>query len=200
MRIKDMKQAVLLLENEWNLGKKESASTGNICAWIFLMSILEETEKFVYYKEHGKLIGFAGYSKNSSTRHLFRKKFYSFIKKQLYKSKKIKNLNGLKQYEKNYSYTPDKLKNYFDGELSILILDKKYRGQGIGKRLLLQTFELAKKDNIKKLQIVTDESCSYQIYEKLGCKKIYETMVENREFEKYINTSKERAFIYEKDL
>lgn len=26
------------------------------------MEILEQTEKFVYYKENGKLLGFAGYS------------------------------------------------------------------------------------------------------------------------------------------
>lgn len=200
MRIKDMKQTVKLLQDEWNLGKKESKSEGNICAWIYLMEILEETEKFVYYRDRGKLIGLAGYSKDNSNKYYIRKKFYSFIKKQLYKSKKIKNLDGLKQYENNYNYKPDELKNYFDGELSILILDKNYRGQGIGKKLLLKVFELAKKDNMKKLQILTDESCSYQIYEKLGCKKIYETIVDNKEFEKYINTPKERAFIYEKAL
>ena len=50
-----MKQAVKLLGNEWNLGKKESGATNNICAWIYLMEILKETEQFVYYKENGKL-------------------------------------------------------------------------------------------------------------------------------------------------
>lgn len=200
MKIKDMRQAVKLLDNEWNLGKKESCSKGTICAWIYLMEILEKTEKFVFYKQHGKLLGFAGYSKNSSTKHLVKKKFYTFIKKQLYKSKKIKNLDGLKQYENNYQYVPDELENYFDGELIILIVDKKYRGQGIGKKLLLKAFELAKNDNMKNLQISTDESCSYQIYEKLGCKKIYETIIENKEFIKLKNITREKAFIYEKKL
>ena len=68
MRYKDMKQAVKLLENEWNLGKKESGAKSNICAWIYLLSVLEESERIITYKEGKKLIGFAGYSKNNSKR------------------------------------------------------------------------------------------------------------------------------------
>ncbi len=127
MKYKDMKRAVLLLENEWNLGAKESGAPKRLCAWIYLMEILEETEQFVYYKENGKLIGFAGYSKWNSKKHLLQKKFYNFIRKGLYKSKKIKDLKALKEYETNYDYVPKNMQNYFDGELSILILDKSYR-------------------------------------------------------------------------
>ena len=47
MRYRDMKYAVKLLESEWDLGKKECGASGNICAWIYLMEILEETEQFV---------------------------------------------------------------------------------------------------------------------------------------------------------
>ena len=79
MRYKDMKRAVELLETEWNLGKKESGSSGKICAWIYLMEILEETEQFVYYRDNGKLIGFAGYSKWNSKKYLYKKMFYNFI-------------------------------------------------------------------------------------------------------------------------
>lgn len=35
MYYSEMKQAVKLLANEWNLGKKECGATGNICAWIY---------------------------------------------------------------------------------------------------------------------------------------------------------------------
>lgn len=200
MKIKDMKQAVKLFENEWNLGAKESGASRRLCAWIYLMGILEETEQFTYYRENGKLLGFAGYSKNNSKKCILRKNIYKFIRYQLYKSKKIKNLNALKEYEENYYYVLDNMKNHFDGEVSILILDKNCRGKGIGKKLLQDVFELAKKDNMKNLQILTDESCSYEIYEKLGCKKVYETIVENREYEKLGNLTTEKAFIYEKEL
>lgn len=200
MTIKNMQQAVKLLEKEWDLGAKASGASRRLCAWIYLMEILEETEQFVYYRENGKLLGFAGYSNNKSKKHLLRKKFYKFVRYQLYKSKDIKDLKALREYEDNYYYVPNNMKNYFDGEVLILILDKNYRGKGIGKKLLQEVFELAKKDNMKNLQILTDESCSYQIYEKLGCKKVYETIVENKEYGKLENVLTEKAFIYEKKL
>ena len=171
MYYSEMKQAVKLLENEWNLGKKECGATGNICAWIYLFAILEESERIVTYKDGRKLVGFVGYSKNNSKKHLLKKRFYTIIKNKLYKSKNIKDLNALKQYENNYDYLPKELENYFDGEISILLVDKSYRGKGIGKKLLLEAFNLAKKDNMKNLQILTDESCDFRFYEKLWMRK-----------------------------
>lgn len=133
MYYSEMKQAVKLLANEWNLGKKESGATGNICAWIYLFTILEESEKIVTYKDGRKLVGFCGYSRNNSKKHLFKKKFYTIVKNKLYKNKNIKDLHALKQYENNYDYLPKELENYFDGEVSILLVDKNYRGKSIGK-------------------------------------------------------------------
>lgn len=200
MYYSEMKQAVKLLANEWNLGKKESGATGNICAWIYLFTILEESEKIVTYKDGRKLVGFCGYSRNNSKKHLFKKKFYTIVKNKLYKNKNIKDLHALKQYENNYDYLPKELENYFDGEVSILLVDKNYRGKSIVKKLLLEVFNLAKKDNMKNLQILTDESCNFKFYENCGCKKIYETIVKNQEYGKLGNISSEKAFIYEKNL
>ena len=200
MKFNDMKRAVELLENEWDLGEIESGASRRLCAWIYLLEILEETEQFVYYRENGKFLGFAGYSKWNSKKHLLKKKFYTFVKKQLYKSKKIKDVNALMEYEKNYDYVPNNMRDYFDGELSMLILDKSYRGRGIGKKLLLDVFDLAKKDNMKNLQILTDESCSYGVYESVGCKKVYQTIIENKEYGKLGKVNKELAFIYEKNF
>ncbi len=200
MYYSEMKQAVKLLANEWNLGKKECGATGNICAWIYLFTVLEESEKIITYKDGRKLIGFAGYSRNNFSKHLLKKKFYTIIKNKLYKSKNIKDLNALKQYENNYDYLPKELENYFDGEVSILLVDRNYRGKNIGKKLLLEIFKLAKKDNIKNLQILTDESCNFKFYESCGCQKIYETIVKNQEYGKLGNISSYKAFIYEKKL
>jgi len=196
----EMKQAVDLLYDEWNLGKKESGATGKICAWIYLFDCLKDSEKIITYKDNNKLVGFAGYSNNKSKKHNLRKKFYTLIKNRLYKSKKIKDLNALKEYENNYSYLPKELENYFDGEVSILIVDNNYRGKGIGKKLLLNVFDYAKKDNMKNIQILTDESCNYKFYENCGCKKIYETIVKNQEYGKLGEELIETAFIYEKVL
>ncbi len=200
MNYNEMKQAVKLLSKEWNLGKKEAEANNDICAWIYLLGILQESEKIIKYKDGKKLIGFCGYSKESSNKHKASKEFYKIVKNRLYKSKSIKNLEALKEYENNYNYVPKELKNYFDGDVSILIVDKAYRGKKIGEKLLIEVFELAKKDNMKNLQIMTDESCNYKFYENLGCKKVYETIIENKEIGQLGNGYTEKAFIYEKKL
>lgn len=200
MKYNEMKQAVKLLSKEWNLGKKEAGADNDICAWIYLFDVLQESERIIKYKDGNKLIGFCGYSKEYSNKHKLSKMFYGFVKNRLYKSKSIKNLKAFKEYENNYNYIPEKLKNHFDGEVSILIVDEDYRGKKIGKKLLLDVFELAKKDNMKNIQIVTDESCNYKFYESLGCNKVYETIVENKEIEQLGNGYTEKAFIYEKKL
>lgn len=200
MRFKDMKQVVKMLDSEWNLGKKESEAKGNICAWIYLMEILIVTEQFVMYKENGKILGIGGYSKNNSKKHLFRKKCYKYVLSRLYRSKKIQNIDGLKAYYDTYNYVPKEMINAFDGELSILIVDEKHRNKGIGKKIVSSVFELAKEDGIKKLQILTDGACSYKFYESVGCNKVYETIIENKEVGKLGNISQDKAYIYEKNI
>lgn len=200
MKYNEMKQAVNLLANEWDLGKKEAGAEGNICAWIYLMDLLEESEQIVTYKSGNKLIGFCGYSKQSSHKKIIKKKIYKTIGNILRKSKKIKNKDALNRYDNNYNYVPEELENYFDGEVSIIIVDKNYREKNIGKKLLFEIFEMAKKDNMKNLQILTDESCNYKFYERCGCKKIYETIIENKEYGILGQITSEKAFIYEKTL
>ena len=70
------------------------------------------------------------------------------MKNKLYKSKDIKDLDALKVYENNYDYLPKELENYFDGEVSILIVDKDYRGKNIGQKLLIELFKLCKENAI----------------------------------------------------
>lgn len=78
------------------LGKKEAGADNDICAWIYLVDVLQESEKIIKYKDGSKLIGFCGYSKECSNKHKLSKKFYGFVKNRLYKSKSIKNLKAFK--------------------------------------------------------------------------------------------------------
>ena len=125
MLLKDIKAQVRMLMEEWNLGTLESGAPHELCAFIYLLEIIEETEKFVYYRENGKLLGFAGYSKNGSRKHLFRKKLAKFIREQLYKSKKIKDKDALLNYDETYDYVPEELKNYLMESYLFLYLIKK---------------------------------------------------------------------------
>lgn len=195
MKIRDSLQAVDLLYKEWNLGKIQAKADGKICAWVYLMEVLEESEQIVTIKEGKRLVGFCGYAKYNSRKHVIEKSIYHFIKKILLSSPKIKDKKALKQYLESYDYTPKELEDYFDGEISILIVNKKDRGKGLGKKLLEDTFELAKKDNIRKLQILTDGACNFQFYEFCGCSKIYETIIIDE-----IMKENEKGYIYEKSL
>ncbi len=200
MNVVEMKQSVDMLYDEWNLGKISSHSKGKVCAWIYLFEILEENEKMVIEKDRGKVIGICGYAKWNSKKYLFRKKFFHILKNILIYSPFVKDKKAMKKYISDYDYTPQELENYFDGEISILILDKKYRGKGLGKKMLLEVFEYAKSDNMKNIQILSDESCNFKFYEACGCKKVYEKVINNGEPNKCGNVSSEMGYIYEKRL
>ena len=53
------------------------------------------------------------------------------------KKENIDYLKSLKECENNYYYVSSHLKNYFNEEISILIVNNNYRGKKIGKKLLL---------------------------------------------------------------
>ena len=198
MKHKYKKQVVEMLSNEWDLGKTKSGAKGKIAGWIYLYEILEESEELVFEIDNGKVIGICGYAKWNSKKHIFRKKFYHILKVLLMHSPLLKNKQEMYNYHKNYNYTPENMEEYFDGEISILILNKNYRGKGIGKKMLLEIFDKAKKNNMKNIQILSDESSNYKFYENLGCKKVYETTIYNGEPGKNGNSYKEQGYIYEK--
>ena len=156
MKTSEMRQVVNLLYYEWDLSKKSSQAKGKICAWIYLFEILEESEMIILEKDNKKVIGICGYSKWNSKKNILKKKLYSVLKNILIHSPLIKNKSVIYKYFSNYNYTPKEMKDYFDAEISILIVDKDYRGNKIGKNLLMNTFKLAKIDNINKLKNLTD--------------------------------------------
>lgn len=200
MKPSEMKQIVNMLYDEWNLGKAEAKAKGKICAWIYLFEVLEETEKVIIEKEDNKVIGMCGYSKWNSKKYLIRKKFFRALKLLCINSPLIKDKNAMIKYLKDYDYTPTQLENYFDGEISLLIIDKSYRGKGIDKKMINKIFECAKEDNMKNIEILTDESCNFKFYEYCGCKKVYEKIIPNNEPDKCGNVSNEIGYIYEKVL
>ena len=195
-----MRNIVNLLDNEWDLGKTPSKAKGKICAWIYLFEILEESENVVIEKEGNNVIGICSYAKWNSKKHLIKKKFYNILKNLLIHSPFIKDKKAVIKYNEDYDYTPKEMENYFDGKVSILIVDENFRGKGIGKKLLLKIFELAKNDNMKNLQILTDESSNFKFYERLNCTKVYEKIIPNGEPDKLGNVTSEIGYIYEKRL
>ena len=185
-----------LLDKQWDLGKEKSGAQGKICAWLYLCEILSEAEKVYIKVENRKFIGYSAYSKWESSRHILRKTFFKNLSKLLLNSKKIKNKKAIEEYNKYYEFVPKELQGHFDGEIAMLIVNADFRGKGYGKYLLQKCFDGAKKQHIKTLQILTDESCNYKIYEKMGCKKVYELTIPIGE----PGRIREENYIYEKIL
>lgn len=198
MRIKHHKQIVDMLYNEWDLSKTESKAKGKTCAWIYWFEILNDAEQIVIEKQNNNVIGICAYSKWKSKKHILRKWFYGLLKDILIYSPLVKNKEAIHKYNEGFDYLPKELEGYFDGEITILIVNKSYRGKKVGKKLLTKVFELASKDNMKNIQILSDESCDYKFYEKLNCKKIHEKIIPNREPGKLGNIPYEKAYIYER--
>lgn len=200
MKLNEKKQIIKMLSNEWDLGKKLSGGKKDVCAWIYFCEIMSQSEKIIIEKKDDKIIGICGYTKYSSKKYLLRKYFYRLVKNILINSCLIENKDGMLKYLNNYDYTPLELKDYFDGEISILIVDSYYRGNGIGKKMILEIFDYARKDKINKLLILSDESCNYKFYENVGCKKIFEKKILNYEPDKCNVCFSEIGYIYEKIL
>lgn len=200
MKARYHKQIVDILYKEWDLGKTASKSKGKICAWIYWFEILNEAEEIVVEKMNDSIIGVCGYTKFLSNKHIIRKKFYGFLKWILIHSPFVKNKKAIYKYSNDYYYVPKELENYFDGEITILIVDKQFRGRHLGKKLLNKTFEMARNDGMKNIQILSDESSNYQFYEAFGCIKVYEKVIPNGEPDKLGNINSEKGFIYEKKL
>lgn len=200
MKISEKKEIVDLLCREWDLGKTESKAYGKICGWIYLFEILEESEEFIIEKRNNKVIGFCSYSKLNSKKYILRKKMYGVLKKLLIISPFIKNKKAIYKYNNDYNYTPKKMINAFDGELLILLVHENYRGNGIGKKLLLDIFQKAKNNNVRSIKILTDESCNHEFYKKLGCLKVFEKRIPNGEPNKCGVVENEMGYIYKKTL
>lgn len=78
---------------------------------------------------NNNIIGICGYSKLNSRKHIIRKNIYKLLKNILICSFLVKDKEKIYKYNNNYDYLPEELESYFDGEITILIVDKDFRGK-----------------------------------------------------------------------
>lgn len=192
-RITDMPIFVNMLGNEWNLGKRQSCTKGNVCSWLYAYWILADAHRIYTYEKNGKAVGFVGYDAYKRPKTL-KQYFFLFMFNFLRLHPFIIYPKKLDEYYDKYEYVPEEMKILGNSGLSIIIVDKKYRGKGIGYKLFEFIVQQAKRDGIKKILIETDESCNVNFYEKLGCKKIKEVGIFDEQGTGQLN---EHAYLYE---
>ncbi len=86
------------------------------------------------------------------------------------KGKYGKRKIAFKFYKKLRDLHDDVMKdsNMFDSEINLFFVSSKARGQGVGKKLLNNFFEICKKNSITNTSLQTDSDCNYGFYDKYG--------------------------------
>ncbi|MDR0462360.1 MAG: GNAT family N-acetyltransferase [Christensenellaceae bacterium] len=157
---------------QWDLGRFASETPGRACGRIYLFEILNCSDQIIAFFDKGEICGIAGFGNYRKPAMRFKRWCYK-IRRKIMINRKIKNKSGFWKYYESYHYSPKEFENYFDGDLSILIVDKRYRGRGLGKVLFDEICARAHKSGMKKMRIDTDDSCNKGFYERLGCRQMY---------------------------
>ncbi len=191
----DLCRLVSLLDKEWELGDRESSFGRKVYSLIYAMEVLKGSNVLLSYTVNGSPIGFVGYGSTSfSLKNAPLKLLATFLEKLFWMIPFLKNKVSNKLYYWSYDYLPINLKNYFDSELSMLILDDVYRGKGLGKIMFFKICKMASENGYKKMKIYTDNASNWKFYLKNGCRKKLEKEIF------FCDGDSERVFVLEKDL
>lgn len=189
MTIKDMKRVVDLLVAEWDLGRTVTHTKGRLCGWISLMGYLQNGRVFVH-REWSQIVGISIHTTKEKHR------VYMVIHKILTHLPKIANN---KDYKIRYQNVPEfvPIMQNYDCELELLIVDKKCRGNGIGKEVLNKALQSAKECGNKNICLYTDAKCNYKFYDTQGFNRVGETILKIADNDPDNNI---KCFIYGKEL
>ena len=144
----------------FNNTKKETT----IFSWLYLLEIICGSEEMFVLTIDNTIVGMSGFSNGSHRKLHWKLAFlilfavvWIFYDRNIFSTYKIYNF-----------YRP--YLRLCDGELSILVVNKKYRGYGYGKKLFEKACSAAASFGHKKILICTyDRYCDVSFYEAMGC-------------------------------
>ncbi len=73
----------------------------------------------------------------------------------------------LKKELHSYFYVESKCSK-MDSEVNLFVVDKEFRGNGIGRSLMNKFLDYAKSNKAKSVYLITDDKCNWKFYEKYG--------------------------------
>lgn len=195
-KFKDFPSLVRLLGEEWNLGRRQSQTPGDICVWLYALEIVAEAAKLYCFEQGKSAVGFVGYTAYRQPRG-WRNYFCRLLFILLFHHPRIKYPDKLREYYNYYEYIPESEKCQGNCSLTIFIVDERFRGMNIGRRLFEYLLIKAGHHGLKKLLIETDDSCNVGFYEKSGCRKISEMGTYD---EQGLENFSQKAYLYEKKI
>lgn len=177
---KDYPEVAELLNQSFQLYKYISdPKRNNFFKLQYVYSCLSEATYTCVAEQHGRVIGVIMGNANSDyqiTSHLWylgKTFWYSF--RILTRNKKHKS--GVRDYQKLhkiYRAFLQKHKGEFDGVLTLFAVNEKYRGYGIGKKLLDGLLTYLNSKYVTRIYLYTDTTCSYEFYEHKGFERLEE--------------------------
>ncbi|HWT26644.1 MAG TPA: GNAT family N-acetyltransferase, partial [Mobilitalea sp.] len=148
----------------------------------YVYSCLSEAIYTCVSEQDGKIIGvIMGHAKTDYhiLRHLpYVANMARYSLKMKYLSRKSKA--GIKDYKnlhKIYHNFSQKHKGEFDGVLTLFAVDESCRGFGVGKNLLAGLLDYLHEQNVKRIYLYTDTTCSYGFYEHMGFERLEEQIL-----------------------
>lgn len=145
----------------------------------YVYSCLSEATYTCVAEQNGKVVGVImgkaekDYSLLAHLPYIIKTITYGF--KMMRYGKKCKN--GIADYRNILEIYQDfsrKHKGEFDGVLTLFAVNEECRGLGVGKELLSRLFDYLQKQNVGRIYLYTDTTCSYEFYEHKGFERLEE--------------------------
>lgn len=145
----------------------------------YVYSCLSEATYTCVAEQNGKVVGVImgkaekDYSLLAHLPYIIKTITYGF--KMMCYGKKCKN--GIADYRNILEIYQDfsrKHKGEFDGVLTLFAVNEECRGLGVGKELLSRLFDYLQKQNVGRIYLYTDTTCSYEFYEHKGFERLEE--------------------------
>nr|WP_317282468.1 GNAT family N-acetyltransferase [uncultured Sellimonas sp.] len=102
-------------------------------------------------------------------------KLFWYMLKLFWHAKKQKDqAAGYQRLQKIYHQFYNRHKGEFDGVLTLFAVNADCRGLGIGKNLMKRCMTYLKRKQVHRIYLYTDTTCTYEVYEHWGFKRLEE--------------------------
>lgn len=149
---------------------------------IYIRSCLLEQDYTEVIEENGEIMGLLFGKTNKKSNFVKNaNNIWSLLvcwARALFTAKKDKGiLLDFKKVTNAYSNLIKECNDNFDGEVVLFIVDEKYRGRGIGKKLVNNYLDFCKSKAVRSLYLFTDSKCNYGFYDNSGFKRMGEKQI-----------------------
>ena len=165
----ELKSLKRIMAEEWGLNQDKN---GDLGAWMYAFWVAKSAHiTYVLYK-YDVVVGLGALTVCGKKHHFLWLFLYYFTKFFLLRNKRSYN-----EYCNAYDKANECWKVDYDTEGDIIIVDKKYRGEGYGK-LLMESLISVSKLYGNRMKIETYNDCAWKFHERYGAKRVFEKEVD----------------------